>query len=88
MISFPKKGISVALDIAVRDNTQELIDTLNEFLIAEGGRIYLTKDTFTRPEHFRAMEPRLDDWTRVRRAWDPEEHIRSAQSIRMLGDRA
>ncbi|HET7153084.1 MAG TPA: FAD-binding oxidoreductase [Candidatus Kapabacteria bacterium] len=88
MISFPKKGISVALDIAVRDNTQELIDTLNEFLIAEGGRIYLTKDTFTRREHFRAMEPRLDNWTRVRRAWDPEEHIRSAQSIRMLGDRA
>ena len=33
---------------------------LNEFVIATGGRIDLTKDRFTRPEHFRAMEPRLE----------------------------
>ena len=37
-------------------------------MIAEGGRIYLAKDTFTRAEHFRAMEPRLDAWTANRRA--------------------
>jgi FAD/FMN-containing dehydrogenase len=88
MISFPKKGISVALDIAVRDNTQQIIDTLNEFLIAEGGRIYLCKDAFTRAEHYRAMEPRFEKWLRVRRQWDPDERFRSAQSIRLMGDRA
>jgi decaprenylphospho-beta-D-ribofuranose 2-oxidase len=53
---------------------------------AEGGRVYLAKDQFTRPERYRAMEPRLPEWTRIRRAWDPEGRLRSAQSVRLLGD--
>ena len=88
LLSFPKPGISIALDIPVRDNTQELVDTLNKHLIDEGGRIYLTKDAFTRPEHFEAMEPRLPEFQRIRRQWDPELKFRSAQSVRVLGDPA
>ena len=57
-------------------------------MIAEGGRIYLAKDTFTRPEHFRAMEPRIEAFNAVRRRWDPDVRIRSAQSVRLLGDPA
>jgi FAD/FMN-containing dehydrogenase len=86
LLSFPKPGISIALDVPVRDNTQPLVDALNELVIAEGGRVYLTKDQFTRPEHFRAMEPRLEEWLRIRRQWDPEGRIRSAQSVRIFGD--
>lgn len=85
-LSFPRRGISLALDLPVRSGTQALIDGLNEFVLAEGGRIYLAKDSFTRPEHFRAMEPRLEEFERVRRAWDPESRIRSAQSVRLFGD--
>ena len=87
LISFPKKGISIALDIAIRDETQALVDTLNEHVIGEGGRIYLAKDTFTRPEHFRQMEPRLDEWLEIRRRWDPKGRFRSALSVRLFGDR-
>jgi decaprenylphospho-beta-D-ribofuranose 2-oxidase len=87
LLSFPRPGISVALDIPIHDDTQSLVDTLNELVIAEGGRVYLAKDQFTRPEHFRAMEPRLAAWTCVRRKWDPEGRIRSAQSVRLLADR-
>ena len=87
LLSFPKPGISIALDIPVRDETQSLVDALNELVIAEGGRVYLAKDQFTRPEHFRAMEPRLAEWERIRRQWDPEGRLRSAQSVRILGDR-
>lgn len=86
MLSFPRPGTSIALDIAVRADTQTIVDALNEVVIAEGGRIYLAKDAFTRPEHFRAMEPRLDAWMQVRRKWDPQLRIRSAQSVRVLGD--
>lgn len=86
LLSFPKPGISIALDIPVRDDTQALVDALNEQVIAEGGRIYLTKDAFTRAEHFAAMEPRLAQWQEVRRKWDPHLRFRSAQSVRMLGD--
>ncbi len=86
MLSFPMKGISIALDIAVRDDTQELVDALNEQVIEEGGRIYLAKDTFTRPEHFRQMEKRLPEFLEVRRRWDPEGKLKSAQSVRLMGD--
>ncbi len=87
MISFPMEGISIALDIPVRDQTQAMIDALNEQVIREGGRIYLTKDQFTRPEHFRAMEgERLTRFNEVRREWDPSVRIKSAQSVRLMGD--
>jgi FAD/FMN-containing dehydrogenase len=88
LLSFPRRGISIALDIAVGEGTQRLVDRLNEAVIAEGGRIYLAKDSFTRPEHFRTMEPRLSKWNEIRRRWDPELRIRSAQSVRVLGDPA
>ncbi len=88
MLSFPLPGISIALDLAVDARTQTLVDRLNETVLALGGRVYLAKDAFTREEHFRGMEPRLDAWLDVRKRWDPELRIKSAQSVRMLGDSA
>lgn len=85
MLSFPKPGISIALDLALRDDTQALVDRMNERVIAEGGRIYLAKDALTRPDHFRAMETRLDRFLDVRRTWDPDGRLRSAQSVRLFG---
>jgi FAD/FMN-containing dehydrogenase len=87
LLSFPRPGISIALDIPIRDETQSLVDALNELVIAEGGRIYLAKDAFTRPAHYEAMEPRLPEWRRIRALWDREGRLRSAQSVRLLGDR-
>jgi FAD/FMN-containing dehydrogenase len=87
ILSFPRSGISIALDIPIRDHTQELVDALNEQVLREGGRIYLTKDQFTRREHFQAMEPRLGRFQEIRRKWDPEGRIKSAQSVRLFGDR-
>ena len=86
MLSFPTRGISIAIDLAVGDATQKVVDRLNEAVIAQGGRIYLAKDAFTTPAHFRSMEPRLDAWLEVRRRWNPDLKIRSAQSVRVLGD--
>jgi FAD/FMN-containing dehydrogenase len=86
LLSFPLRGISIALDLPIRDDTPALVDALNELVIAEGGRVYLAKDQFTRKERYQAMEPRLAEWTRIRRAWDPHGRLRSAQSVRLLGD--
>lgn len=86
MLSFPKRGISVAADFPITSRTPALVDSLNEIVIAHGGRIYLTKDTFTRADHFRAMEPRLPAWQEIRQRWDPEGRLRSHQSVRLFGD--
>jgi FAD/FMN-containing dehydrogenase len=89
MLSFPRAGMSIAMDFPIhRKKTPALVSRLNELVLAEGGRIYLTKDTFTKAEHFRAMEPRLEAFNAVRRTWDPDAHIRSVQSVRLLGDPA
>ncbi len=88
LLSFPKAGVSVALDIPMRGRaTQELVDTLNEIVVDAGGRIYLAKDSLTRENHFRAMETRLPMFAEVRNAWDPELRLMSAQSARLFGDR-
>ena len=88
VLSFPLEGTSIALDIAIRDDTQTLVDRLNETLIELGGRVYLAKDLFTTAEHFRRMEPRLDQFLELRERFDPQRRIRSALSIRLFGDRA
>ena len=86
MLSFPRPGVSYALDLPVGQETQSVVDALNEVVAAEGGRVYLAKDAFTRAAHFQAMEPRLAAWNAVRRKWDRHGRLKSAQSIRLLGD--
>ncbi|MDA1306070.1 MAG: FAD-binding oxidoreductase [Acidobacteria bacterium] len=87
VLSFPTEGTSIAVDIPVTPDIQRIVDGLNEFLISTGGRIYLTKDRFTRPEHFRAMERRLPAFEALRDKWDPQRRLRSAQSRRLFGDK-
>ena len=87
-LSFPLEGTSIAVDMAISPDIQRVVDELNAFVIDAGGRIYLTKDRFTRPEHFRAMEPRLPAFLAAREKWDPARRLRSAQSVRLFGDRA
>ena len=85
VLSFPRPGITLALDIAVRDHTQKLIDALNEQVIEEGGRVYLAKDSFTRREHFESMEgDRVRTFQKIRDKWDPNRKFKSAQSMRLL----
>lgn len=87
-LSFPMPGLTFSIDLPIDAGTQRVVDALNDIVAAEGGRIYLTKDAFTRGEHYRAMDPRVDGFNAIRRRWDPEGRIRSALSVRLLGDSA
>jgi decaprenylphospho-beta-D-ribofuranose 2-oxidase len=88
VLSFPLEGTSIAIDMAVTHDIQQIVDRLNEFVAAAGGRIYMSKDRFTRAEHFAKMEPRLPAFQALRDKWDPQRRLRSAQSMRLFGDRA
>ncbi|MEQ8766557.1 MAG: FAD-binding oxidoreductase [Planctomycetota bacterium] len=86
-ISFPRPGITIAMDLPMRGSkTQAVVDALNEHVLEQGGRVYLAKDALTRREHFQGMEPRLEDWNELRRVYDPDGRLRSALSMRLLGD--
>jgi decaprenylphospho-beta-D-ribofuranose 2-oxidase len=86
VLSFPLEGTSIAVDMAIGADTQHIVDKLNEFVIASGGRIYLTKDRFTRAADFRAMDPRVPRFLALREKYDPKLRLRSAQSARIFGD--
>ncbi|MEO5819487.1 MAG: FAD-binding oxidoreductase [Vicinamibacteraceae bacterium] len=88
-LSFPCPGMTFSIDMPVQDGkTQGIVDAVNDIVAAEGGRVYLTKDAFTREAHYRAMDARVDAFNAIRRRWDPEGRIRSALSVRLLGDAA
>jgi len=84
LLSFPKTGSTIAVDIPLRDGAHglRLTDALNEYVLGHGGRVYLAKDTFSRPEHIAAMYPRLAEWREIRDRYDPSGRIRSALGVR------
>jgi decaprenylphospho-beta-D-ribofuranose 2-oxidase len=85
LLSFPFRGVSVAVDVPMRDDTQGLIDELARVTREEGGRIYLAKDGWVRRDDLRAMEgARLDAFLDVKRRYDPSFRLRSAQFDRLL----
>ncbi len=89
LLSFPQPGTTIALDLPCTPGVQDMIDELNRFVLKVGGRIYLTKDGYTRREHFQEMEAtRLRRFQAVRDVWDPNRRIRSSLSVRLLGDPA
>lgn len=86
MLSFPRPGMSLALDLPINSRTQIVVDQLNQTVLEHGGRIYLTKDGFTRAEDYRAMDPRVEAFLAVRKKYDPVGNLRSAQSVRLFGE--
>ena len=87
LLSFPRPGTSLAIDLPIKDNTRDVVARLNRQVIEEGGRIYLAKDTFTTAADFKAMEgERLQRFQAVRKQYDPEGRLRSVMSTRIFGD--
>ncbi len=58
MLSFPRPGLTIALDFAMRgERTLELMQSLDEIVLQSGGAIYPAKDARMSPALFRASFP-------------------------------
>jgi len=85
LLSFPRPGLTLALDFAVDRHTPAMVAAINREVRALGGRIYLAKDAFTTAVDLAAMEgERLERFRRVRERWDPEGRLASRLSRRLI----
>lgn len=84
LLSFPKVGSTIAVDIPLQsaEHGRRITDAFNEYVLRHGGRVYLAKDAFSRPEHIREMYPQLEAFRQTCRKYDPEGRVRSALSRR------
>jgi decaprenylphospho-beta-D-ribofuranose 2-oxidase len=84
MISFPTEGYTLALDFPVRDGLFEFLDELDKVVLSYGGRIYMSKDARMKPETLYAGYPRLEEFKRIVKKYNPFGKIRSLQSSRLF----
>jgi decaprenylphospho-beta-D-ribofuranose 2-oxidase len=71
MLSFPREGWTLALDLPADPELAPLLGRLDALVLEAGGRIYLAKDARARPETLRRMYPRVEEFREVRREVDP-----------------
>lgn len=84
LLSFPRPGFTLALDLPRDHRTVAVARGLDEVVLELGGRLYLAKDALLDAATFRAMEgDRLERFLEVKRRVDPQNRWRSAQALRL-----
>ena len=71
-LSFPREGLTLAIDFPVRTNTPALLKRLDAMVLEAGGRIYLGKDAYLDAATFRAMYRDVDRWLETKAKYDPD----------------
>jgi len=87
-LSFPMPGWTLALDLPVGPSAlPDVLDDLDEMVLAAGGRLYFAKDSRLSSAHVATMYPRLEDFRAVKRRVDPQGLFTSdlAQRLHLLG---
>lgn len=83
LISFPVDGVTFAVDFMPDRKLWQLLDRVDEIVIANGGRVYLAKDARLSSEHFRQMYSQsLNRWESVR-----QSHVLGDKFSSMMFDR-
>lgn len=82
-LSFPMEGYTLALDFKLKRGLFQLLDELDEAVIAYGGRIYLAKDARMSEATLKQGYPDWQRFMEVRRHYGADKVFNSLQSQRL-----
>jgi len=82
-LSFPRTGVTLALDFPLTPSTRPLLDSLHDITLEHGGRVYLAKDACLTPLQFHRMYPAAHDFAKLLARIDPSRRMRSDMSRRL-----
>ena len=83
LISFPMEGYTLALDFPVRKGLFSFLDELDDIVLKNNGRIYLSKDARMKPEIFWSTYPKVTEFMSVVKKYNPEFKMASSQAQRL-----
>ncbi len=83
MLSFPMRGVTLALDFPRKSGAEDLIAGLNRRAREHGGRVYLAKDALLTRDDFHAMYPRHEEFAALLARIDPSGRFASDQARRL-----
>jgi FAD/FMN-containing dehydrogenase len=83
LLSFPREGFTLSLDIPFDDNLLPFLDGLDDIVSHHGGRQYLAKDSRLGPKQLPLMYERLGEFQTIQKDIDPDGHMVSDLSKRL-----
>lgn len=83
ILGFPSPGWTLALDYRRTQRAITALRAATAIIREVGGRVYLAKDALLEPRQFEGMYPRLEEFLRIKRQYDPHNRLRSSQSDRL-----
>ena len=83
LLSFPRPGLTLALDLPVSQAALGLLDDLDDLVVAAGGRLYLSKDARMSVSTFRSGYPQWEEFEAVREKYGAVGVFSSTQSRRL-----
>jgi decaprenylphospho-beta-D-ribofuranose 2-oxidase len=82
-LSFPQRGIQIALDFRRNEQSFALMNRLDDLVLSLNGRAYLAKDARMNRSFFEAGYPKLGAFKQLLSEIDPKGKCRSLQSARL-----
>lgn len=82
-LSFPQKGLTLALDFKISPALFALLPKLDALVIDAGGRIYLSKDVCMSAQTFKTSYPRWEAFNQVCQRYGSAGIFKSLQSERL-----
>lgn len=82
-LAFSGPGWTLAIDLPATPPVRHFLRRLTDLVLAEGGRIYLTKDSLLWPEQFRVAYPDWEAFLALKASVDPDYRLRSDLSRRL-----